>query len=90
MRSWKQELAATLSVVCAATSYSVTRWAFPPVGFEGSFAVAGFAWLGAIACTVYCVWSAIKYFRSGAPFAGSVICASIALLSVAFATLING
>ncbi len=48
------------------TGYSVTHWGIPPVGFEGTFAVAGFAWIGTIACAAYCAWGAVVTLKTRA------------------------
>jgi hypothetical protein len=38
---------AICAIGCSALSYTVTHWAFPPVGYEGMLVLAGLAiWIG--------------------------------------------
>jgi hypothetical protein len=41
------QMLAICALACAALSYSLTHWAFPPVGYEGMLVLAGLAlWIG--------------------------------------------
>jgi hypothetical protein len=48
------------AIGCAALSYSVTHWAFPPVGYEGMLVLAGLAiWIGLLCIAGTILLSAI-------------------------------
>jgi hypothetical protein len=64
----------------AALSYSVTHWAFPPVGYEGMLVLAGLAiWIGilCIAATIV-LSSVILVKRRGFPVTWPLVCCAAA------------
>lgn len=71
------------AIGCAAISYSVTHWAFPPVGYEGMLVLAGLAiWIGILCIAGTIVLSCIILVkRSGFAVTWPLIfCAAAGLL----------
>ena len=62
-------IASVLSVVAliaATLAYSITHWAFPPVGFEGALLFGGvLLWLGAVAAVVAAMIGLALFFYGG-------------------------
>ena len=75
--AWVLSICAT---VCAALSYTVTHWAFPPVGYEGMLVFAGLAiWIGILCIAGTIVLSGIILIkRRGFPVIWPLICCAAA------------
>jgi hypothetical protein len=74
---------AICAITSAAISYSVTHWAFPPVGYEGMLVLAGLAiWLGilCIAGTITLVGIILVKRRDFAITWPLICCAAAGLL----------
>jgi hypothetical protein len=68
------------AIGCAALSYTVTHWAFPPVGYEGMLVLAGLAiWIGILCIVGTIVLSGIILIkRRGFPVIWPLICCAAA------------
>jgi hypothetical protein len=76
-------LLACLAVSCGALAFSVTHFAFPPVGYEGMLVLAGLALWFSILCIAgtlaLCCY--ILFRRRGVPIAWPILgCAAAGLL----------
>jgi len=76
-------IASVLSVVAltaAILAYSITHWAFPPVGFEGALFFGGvLLWLGAVAAVVAAmICFAFFFYRGRRRLPWSLVCAVLA------------
>jgi hypothetical protein len=67
---------AICAIGCAALSYTVTHWAFPPVGYEGMLVLAGLAiWIGILCIAGTVVLSGVILVkRRGFPVTWPLIC----------------
>jgi hypothetical protein len=68
------------AIGCAALSYSVTHWSFPPVGYEGMLFLAGLAiWIGVLCIAGTIVLSGVILVkRRGFPVTWPLICCAAA------------
>ena len=71
---------AICAIGCAALSYSLTHWAFPPVGYEGMLFLVGVAlWIGILCIAATMVLSCVILVkRRGIPVAWPLICCAAA------------
>jgi len=84
--SFRLSIAALLA---AALAYSVTHWAFPPVGFEGMIAVAGFSRILTVGCLglafVLCLVLLVKGPRRSVPWTLLACAMAVGVLYAGFA-----
>ena len=67
------------AMTSAAISYSVTHWAFPPVGYEGMLVLAGLAiWIGILCIAGTIIFSCVILMKRGFAVTRPLICCAAA------------